>query len=186
MFYISGSNSLNVYFLRKKLFLYFRKHFNIYRVIKTNFFIFLVSKDKNSCFFPGEPHKVFHFSVFMCFIFFTFLECFYFSPFLGVLVLFYHKCYGFEKVFLLSGVFFTLHSSTFDAVLRVRRIWESCYYSDVFNLTLLPTFGTTCFYQGFPRSQEFFFGGCLAFHWGLKRKPGTSVCLNHIVFSKRY
>ena len=48
----------------------------------------------------------------------------------------------------------------------------------VFYLTLLPDiFGTTCFYQGLPGSQQFFLEVCRASYWSSKHRPGPSVCL---------
>ena len=50
----------------------------------------------------------------------------------------------------------------------------------VFYLTLLPDiFGTTCFYQGLPGSQQFFLEVCRASYWSSKHRPGPSVCLIH-------
>ena len=50
----------------------------------------------------------------------------------------------------------------------------------VFYLTLLPKiFGTTCFYQGLPGSQQFFLEVCRVSYWSLKHRPGPSVCLIH-------
>ena len=70
---------------------------------------------------------------------------------------------------------------------RVLRIWENVFPSPVFfTLHSFPTFGTTCFYQGFPGSRQFFLEGCRAIHWCSKHRSGPSVCLNHTVFSKRY
>ena len=57
-------------------------------------------------------------------------------------VLLYRECYGFERAFFNSQVFFTF-----------------------------PTFGTTCFYQGFPGSRQFFLKCCKASHWGSKHRP---------------
>ena len=49
---------------------------------------------------------------------------------------------------------------------------------DIFYLTLLPDiFGTTCFYQGLPGSQQFFLEVCRAPYWSSKHRPGPSVCL---------
>ena len=61
------------------------------------------------------------------------------------------------------------------------------FYPLVF-LTLhsFPTFCKSCFYQDFPGSRQFFLGGCMASHRGLKHRPVPSVCLNHTVFSKSY
>ena len=48
----------------------------------------------------------------------------------------------------------------------------------VFYLTLLPNiFGTTCFYQGLPGSQQFCLEVCRASYWSSKHRPGPSVCL---------
>ena len=93
-------------------------------VIKTNFLIFLVLKDKNSSFFPRRtPQGFLLFTFFRCFIFhlsqvfsvFTFLGCFHFSPFSGV-------------------SFFTFFGSFCVAVPRLLRIWESLFYSQAFFL----------------------------------------------------
>ena len=44
-------------------------------------------------------------------------------------------------------------------------------------LTLLRNiFGTTCFYQGLPGSQQFFLEVCRAAYSFLKHRPGPSVC----------
>ena len=61
----------------------------------------------------------------------------------------------------------------------------------VFYLTLLPDiFGTTCFYQGLPGSQQFFLEVCRASYWSSKHRPGPSVCLIHSnpqsSYSKRF
>ena len=116
-------------------------------VIKTNFLIFLVLKDKNSSFFPRRTPQGFSlFTFFRCFIFhlsqvfsvFTFLGCFHFSLFSGV-------------------SFFTFFGSFSVAVPRLLRIWESLFYSQAFFLLhSFPTFDTTCFYQGFSGSRQFF------------------------------
>ena len=108
-----------------KNFLFFlQKSFSyISRVVKTNFLILLVLKDKNSCFLPRRtPQGFSFFNFFRCFIFhlsrvfsvFTFLGCFHFPPFSG---------FHFSPV---SGVsFFTFFGSFCVSVLRVLRIWES-------------------------------------------------------------
>ena len=130
--------------------------------------------------------QVFHFSPFLGVSYFIFLECFHVLPFLDVFI--FHLSWVFS-FFNLSQVF---HFSPFFgcfyiAVPWVLRIWESFFYFQTF-FTLHPflTFGTTCFYQGFPGSWQFFIEGCRAFHWGSKLSPRPSVCLNHTVFSKRY
>ena len=47
-------------------------------------------------------------------------------------------------------------------------------------LTLLRNiFGTTCFYQGLPGSQQFFLEVCRASYWSSKHRPSPSVCLIH-------
>ena len=48
----------------------------------------------------------------------------------------------------------------------------------VFYLTLLPDiFGTTCFYQGLPGSQQFFLEVFRVPYWSSKHRPDPSVCL---------
>ena len=50
----------------------------------------------------------------------------------------------------------------------------------VFYLMFLPDiFGTTCFYQGFPRSRQLFLEICRASYRSLKHRPSPSVCLIH-------
>ena len=50
----------------------------------------------------------------------------------------------------------------------------------IFYLMLLSNiFGTTCFYQGFPRSRQLFLEFRRASYWSLKHRPGISVCLIH-------
>ena len=50
----------------------------------------------------------------------------------------------------------------------------------VFYLVLLPNiFGTTCFYQGFPRSRQLFLEICRASYRSSKHRPSPSVCLIH-------
>ena len=61
--------------------------------------------------------------------------------------------------FFYSQAFFTLHSfPTFATVPRLLRIWERFFTLREFFLsyTHFPTFGTTCNYQGFPGSRQFF------------------------------
>ena len=91
---------------------------------------------------------------------FVYHDCF-FAAFYQVLrfVLLYRECYGFERAFYYSQAFFTLHSFT--------------------------TFGTTCFYQDFPGSWQFFIEDCSASHWVSKYRPSPSVCLDQTVFSKK-
>ena len=90
--------------------------------------------------------------------------------------------------FLLSGFFYLkpfphiCHSTASATDLR-----ELFLLSGVFTLHTFPTFGTICFYHGFPGSWQFFLEGCRASsHWGSKHRTSLSVCLNHTVFSKRY
>ena len=69
---------------------------------------------------------------------------------------------------------------------RMLRIWESFFYSQAFfNLHSLLEFGTTWFYQGFPRA-----GSSIMKVAGppteVRNRPGPSVCLNQTVSSKRY
>ena len=74
--------------------------------------------------------------------------------------------------FLLIGDF-TLHFFQFAIVPRVLRIWERFFCSEAF-FTLnssFPTFGTTCFYQGFPENRMFFFEDCRVSHWETQTRP---------------
>ena len=135
------------------------------RVIKTNFLMFLVIKDKNSCFlFLDEPRRVF-----LCFTFFSvtlflfmdvfilhlsrlfslinFLGCFLFSPFSCFI---FHRfrvflcCYttsatDLRKLFLLSGIFYlTFLSHICHSTASATDLRELFLFSDVFYLTLLP------------------------------------------------
>ena len=116
------------------------------------------------------------------------------SPTLGFL-----QVFSFHKLFLLLFfINFLYHDCFFVlfcflalrfcvAVPRVLWIWEESFsYSQTFFIShSFRTFGTTCFYQGFPGSQQFFFKGCRASNRGSKHRPSPSVCLNHTVFSKR-
>ena len=88
-------------FSKKTFFVFQERELSyISRVVKTNFLIFLVLKDKNSCFFPGEPCRVFQ-----VFPFFTFLMCFYVSPFSDVFIFHLSQVFHFSPF---SGVsFFT-------------------------------------------------------------------------------
>ena len=79
----------------------------------------------------------------------------------------------------LRGVFFThwwflpYASFTFATVPRVLRIWESFFCPEAF-FTLhssFPTFGTTCFYQGFPENRMFFPEDCRVSHWEIQTRP---------------
>ena len=186
MLYVSGNGNPKKLFvfqevawkmkLKKKQlwknFLYFRiqekKLSYISRVIKTNFLIFLVLKDKrNSCFFPRRTSQgfwffylsqVFSFFTFQVFPFSTFPKYFQFSPF--------------------SVVSFFTFFWCFCVILRMLRIWESFFnYQAFFTLYSIPTFatvlrvlrikfGTTCFCQGFPGNQQLFLEGCRASLWG--------------------
>ena len=50
----------------------------------------------------------------------------------------------------------------------------------VLYLTLLPNiFGTTCFYQSLPGSQQFFLEVFRASYWSSKHRPGPALCLIH-------
>ena len=75
--------------------------------------------------------------------------------------------------FFYSLVIFTLHFFQFAIVPRVLRIWERFFCSEAF-FTLnssFPTFGTTCFYQGFPENLMFFFEDCRVSHWETQTRP---------------
>ena len=99
----------------------------ISRVIKTNFLIFLVLKDKNSCFFPRRTSQGFSFFTFFSVSLLTFLGCFDFSPFWMYLCCCTASATDLRELFY-SQAFFILPSST--------------------------TFGTFCFYKGFPGNTD--------------------------------
>ena len=97
----------------------------ISRVIKTNFLIFLVLKDKNTCFFPpGEPHKVSDFSPFSSVSFFT-IFCSFCVAVLRVLQI----CYVF---------YFTLLPHISHSTAGATDLRELFLLSSVFYLTYLP------------------------------------------------
>ena len=90
-------------------------------------------KLKNSCFFR-RTLRVFHHCFFGClhFLMFSFLQMF-------------------SGVFIVDCIYLLHYSSLLLLLPRLLRIWKSVFYSDVvFTLHLFSTFGTTCFYQGFP------------------------------------
>ena len=92
-----------------------------------------------------------------------------------------------RDLFLLAGVFCLILLPTFAKVPQVLWIWENFFYPETFfNLHSFPTFGTTCFYHGFPGSRHFFHEGCRASHWGSKHRSSPYLCLNHIMLSKKY
>ena len=45
--------------------------------------------------------------------------------------------------------------------------------------SFIDIFDSTCIYQGFPRSQQFFLEVCRASYWSSKHRPSPSVCLIH-------
>ena len=98
-----------------------------------------------------------------------------------VLLLFF-GCFLFWFHVFISPTFFTLCCCTASAA-NLREFFYSHVY---FTLHSFPTFDTTCFYQGFPGSQQLFVEGFRASHWGSKQVPCPSVCMNHTVFIKRY
>ena len=82
--------------------------------------------------------------------------------------------------------FFIFFGCICVVVPRVLRIRETFFYSQSFFFTLhsFPTFGTNCFYHGFPGRQQFFLERCRASHWLSKHRPDPSVYLNYTMFSK--
>ena len=64
---------------------------------------------------------------------------------------------------------------------RALRFWAGVFYPQAF-FTLRPLtdiFDSTCVYQGFPGSRQFFLEVCRASYWSSKHRPGPSVCLIH-------
>ena len=64
---------------------------------------------------------------------------------------------------------------------RTLQFWVGIFYPQtLFTLRSFPDiFDTTCFYQGFPGSRQFFLEVCRASCWSSKHRPGSSVCLIH-------
>ena len=94
----------------KKLFVFQKTELSyISRVIQTNFLIFLVLKDKNSCFFPLENHvRFFIFHFFECFIIHL-SRVFSFSSFVRCFCIVLPRVLQiWESLFLLSGVSYLL------------------------------------------------------------------------------
>ena len=82
-----------------------------------------------------------------CFFFHYFLfRCFHFTNFL------YHDCF-----LLGTSLLCCCTASTTD-------LREFFYSEALFTLHSFPTFGTACFYQGFPGTRQFFLQGCRASH----------------------
>ena len=86
------------------IFLYFNKrNFLIFLIFKNNFLIFLGLKDKNSCFFPGEPCRVFDFLPFSGVSIFHLSRVFSISSFSGAFS-FHHSrvfpCFTFLRYFI--------------------------------------------------------------------------------------
>ena len=87
----------------------------------------------------------------------------------------------FSRVFYLTLLPHSCHSKASATDLRVL-----FYAQKISTLRSFPIFGTTCFYQGFTRSQHFLLQDSRAYHSGSKQRTGPSVCLNYTEFSKRY
>ena len=126
--------------------------------------------------FLGEPLRVFHHCFFRGFHFSPLIFTTVFRVF-SLLIAFFHVT---NFVAFLSGTSFLC------CTVSATDLRELFLLSGVFTLHTFPTFGTICFYHGFPWSWQFFLEGCRASHWGSKLRTSLSVCLNHTVFTKRY
>ena len=64
---------------------------------------------------------------------------------------------------------------------HIRQFWVGIFHPQAFFTFMLLSniFGTTCIYQGLPRSWQFFLEVCRTLYWSLKHSPGPSVCLIH-------
>ena len=83
-----------------------------------------------------------------------------------------HQLWALPQLLLIAFCF----SSTANAMALSGRFIPT----GVFSFTLLPDiFGTTCFYQDFPGSRQFFREVCRTSYWSSKHRPGPSVCLIH-------
>ena len=104
-----------------------------------------------------------------------------------VFVLLYRECYRFDRAFFTFRRFLPYTPSHISQSTTSTTVWENFFYPETFfNLHSFPTFGTTCFYQGFRGSRHFFHEGCRASHWGSKHRSSPYLCLNHIMLSKKY
>ena len=59
------------------------------------------------------------------------------------------------------------------------RFWVGIFYPQAFFTLCYFTEISTCVYQGFPGSQQFFLEVCRASYWSSKHGPCPSVCLIH-------
>ena len=178
------------YFLKRSLFLYFRKKeprkssllFQKVTFRAPKCFLcfkkwkFSIPSLKTLVLFLGVPLRVFHYCFLRCFI----------SPLIFTIVFGCFHCWLhlFTSVSSLPWLF--LSGTSFLC----------CYTAKAtggFYFTLLPdiwcnvgcsnnTIAPTCF----PGRKQFRFEDYRASHWCSKQRPGPSVCLNHTVFSKRY
>ena len=66
-------------------------------------------------------------------------------------------------------------------LLRALRFWVGVFYPQAFFTlrSFTDIFDSTCVYQGFPGSRQFFLEVCRASYWSSKHRPGASVCLIH-------
>ena len=132
-----------------------------------------------------------HHSLPLFFTSFLYRDFFFFFDRYFIFVLRYQECYGFERACFTFRCFLRFFRRVFTPYICHRTasamdLRELFYLQDIFTLRFFPTFGITCFYQGFTRSQPFFFDDRRAYHWVSKLRPGPSVCLNYTEFSKRY
>ena len=60
---------------------------------------------------------------------------------------------------------------------HIRQFWVGIFHPQAFFTFILLSniFGTTCIYQGLPRSWQFFLEVCRTLYWSLKHSPGPSV-----------
>ena len=156
--------------LKKLLLSFLREPLRVFITISSDFFYLTIHF--YCCFRVFSLLTAFvHFTKFTGF-YHCFLRCFYFTTdfdyFFG----------WFDLINILSSFLYCL--ATCSADLR-----EHFWFSGVFfpyspsQSLAEPAFIKTS-------SRQFLSEGCGATHWGLKYRPGPSVCLNHTVFSKRY
>ena len=74
--------------------------------------------------------------------------------------------------FLLIGDFYLTLLSICHSTTSATDLREIFLLWGVFTLnSSFPTFGTTCFYQGFPENRMFFFEDCRVSHWETQTRP---------------
>ena len=156
----------------------------------TSAIIFLKVKNSRRCYFAWEnPRGSFccccNFISFLIFILLLFFIHIYFSTssltLPWTIARFLHPFYTFSPAHrrVIRDTFIFKHSVIF--LPRALRFWVGVFYPQAFFTlrSFTDIFDSTCVYQGFPGSRQFFLEVCRASYWSSKHRPGPSVCLIH-------